>query len=90
MKDMQLAEKTVAIKEAEEQRVHAEEQRAQAEEQRVRAEEQRVQAEQRAERIMRNSVIAFLQKGISAEDISAMLDIDIATVKQIASDEHLA
>ena len=83
MKDMQLAEKTVAIKEAEEQRVHAEEQR-------VRAEEQRVQAEQRAERIMRNSVIAFLQKGISAEDISAMLDIDIATVKQIASDEHLA
>ena len=90
MKDMQLAEKTVAIKEAEEQRVHADEQRAQAEEQRVRAEEQRVQAEQRAERIMRNSVIAFLQKGISAEDISAMLDIDIATVKQIASDEHLA
>ena len=75
---------------AEEQRAQAEEQRAQAEEQRVQAEEQRAQAEERADRIMRNSVIAFLQKEMSAEDISAMLDIDIATVKQIASDEHLA
>ena len=62
----------------------AEEKLGRAEEQRAQAEEQRAQAEERAERIMRNSVIALMEKKMSAEDIAAMLGIDVATVKQIA------
>ena len=62
----------------------AEEKLGRAEEQRAQAEEQRAQAEERAERIMRNSVIALMEKRMSAEDIAAMLGIDVATVKQIA------
>ncbi|MBQ9204926.1 MAG: hypothetical protein IJ155_11895, partial [Prevotella sp.] len=74
---------------AEEQRAQAEEQRAQAEEQRAQAEEQRAQAEERAERVermMRNTVIALLQKQMAAEDIADMLGVDVETVRQIAAE----
>ena len=74
---------------AEEQRAQAEEQRAQAEEQRAQAEEQRAQAEERAERVermMRNTVIALLQKQLAAEDIADMLGVDVVTVRQIAAE----
>ena len=85
-KERQLAQSLVAIKEAEEQRAQAEEQRAQAEEQRAQAEEQRAQAEERAERMMRNTVIALLQKQLAAEDIADMLGVDVETVRQIAAE----
>jgi len=74
---------------AEEQRAQAEEQRAQAEELRAQAEEQRAQAEERAERaerIMRNTIIALLQKQMAAEDIADMLGVDVVTVRQIAAE----
>jgi hypothetical protein len=70
-KNRQLAEKTVAVKEAEKQRAKAEEQRAQAEE--------------KTKRIIRNSVVALLEKKIQEEDIADILGVDIATVKKIAS-----
>ena len=84
-KDMQLAEKIVAVKEAEKRLLHANEGRAQAEEQRAQAEEQRAQAEERVEQILHNSIVALLKKKMSADDIANLLDIDIASVKQIAS-----
>jgi CRP-like cAMP-binding protein len=48
-----------------------------------RAEEQRAIAEEKAEQILCKSVIAFQEKGLTAEDIAATLGIDIATVNQI-------
>ncbi|MBQ7511860.1 MAG: hypothetical protein IJU11_03855, partial [Prevotella sp.] len=71
-KERQLAQSLVAIKEAEEQRAQAEEQLAQAEE--------------RAERMMRNTIIALLQKQLAAEDIADMLGVDVVTVRQIAAE----
>ena len=99
-KERQLAQSLVAIKEAEEQRAQAEEQRAQAEERQAQAEEQLVQAEERqaqaeeqlaqaeerAERMMRNTIIALLQKQLAAEDIADMLGVDVVTVRQIAAE----
>ena len=104
IKDKQLAESKVAVKEAneklakiegritqaEEQRAQAEERMSQAEEQRVQAEERMNQAEERAKRITRNSVIAFLKANMSIEAIADAMDIDIGIVKQIASEEQLA
>ena len=93
IKDMQLAESKVAVKEmtekldmTKEELGKAEEQRAQAEKQRAQAEEQRAQAEERAERLMRSSVIALLRQKMPVEDIANILGIDIATVKRIASE----
>ena len=75
IKDMQLAEKTVAVKEAEEQRAQAEEQLAQAEEQ--------------VKQVLCKSVMALLKKKMTIADIAEMLDIDILIVKQIAADSKL-
>ena len=50
------------------------------------AEEQRAQAEKRAERMMRNTIIALLRKQTTAEDIADMLGVDVVTVKQIAAE----
>jgi hypothetical protein len=87
-KDMQLAEKTVAVKEATEKLTRTEEKLGKAEEKLGKAEEQRALAEKKTERILRNSVIAFLKTEMSAEDIASMLGIDIATVTQIAKTEE--
>ena len=99
-KERQLAQSLVAIKEAEEQLAQAEERQAQAEEQlaqaeerqaqaeerQAQAEERQAQAEERAERMMRNTVIALLQKQLAAEDIADMLGVDVVTVRQIAAE----
>lgn len=101
IKDMQLAEKSVAVKEAteklgmteeklgmtEEKLGMTEEKLGMTEEKLGRAEELRAIAEEKAEQILRKSVIAFLKKGLTAEDVAATLAIDIATVKQIAEAE---
>ena len=86
-KDRQLAKSIVAIKEAEERQAQAEEQRAQAEERQAQAEERQAQAEERAEQMMRNTVVALLKKQVSAEDIAALLGVDVMTVKQIETEE---
>ena len=100
VKDMQLAEKTVAVKEitekldetkgkldeTKEKLDETKEKLGKAEEQRAQAEEQRAQAEERAERLMRNSVVALLKQKMPVEDIANILGIDIATIMQIASE----
>ena len=93
IKDMQLAESKVAVKEmtekldmTREELGKAEEKLGKAEEQRAQAEEQRAQAEERAERMMRSSVIALLRQKTPVEIIANILGIDIATVKRIASE----
>lgn len=55
----------------------------------VEAEELWAQAEERAERMIRCTVIALLKKMMTADDIAGILGIDIQVVKQIASKEHL-
>ena len=70
---------------AKEEQAQAEERQAQAEERQAQAEERQAQAEERAERIMRNSVKALLNKGMAAEDIADMLGIDVMTVKEMAA-----
>jgi len=73
-KDRQLAESKVAVKLAEEQRAHAEEQRAHAEEW--------------AEQILRKSVMAFLKKNMSLEDIARVMGVSIEIVKQVAGTDN--
>jgi DNA repair exonuclease SbcCD ATPase subunit len=71
---------------AEEKLGKAEEKLGKTEEKLGKAEEKLGKAEERAERIMRSSVMAFLKQNMPVETIAGILDMDIATIKRIASE----